>query len=247
MLKFRNAGDTVLVVELGEGIDRKVSALVIELSERIAEVAIKGVVETVPTFRSLAVHYDPVAITAGALEERIHKLADGLKGAEKEPSIWHIPCCYEGEFAPDLGDVAAATGMSPEETVRCHSKETYHVYMVGFLPGFPYLGDLPSPLDRLKRRQNPRVKVPAGSIALAAGLTGVYTLECPGGWHLIGRTPVRLFDTRRSPPAIIGPGDKIIFEPIGLKDYEALKAEVDAGRGAIEPVRAPVRAGSARS
>jgi KipI family sensor histidine kinase inhibitor len=139
-----------------------------------------------------------------------------------------VPVCYEDEFAPDLPEVAARLGLSPADVVALHSGTQYHVYMLGFLPGFPYLGDLPEALA-LPRRADPRLSVPAGSVSIALTLTAIYPYQSPGGWHLIGTTPIRLFDAARPQPALFAPGDTILFEPVAAARFAAIRAAVAAG------------------
>jgi KipI family sensor histidine kinase inhibitor len=148
-----------------------------------------------------------------------------------------VPVCYGAEFAPDLAEVAHLTGLAPGEVVALHSGTHYHVYMLGFLPGFPYMGDLPHQLA-LPRRADPRVRVSAGSIAIATSLTAIYPYESPGGWHLIGTTPIRLFDCERAPPALFAPGDRVLFEPIDATTFASIKKAVESGcyQAAGEPV-----------
>jgi KipI family sensor histidine kinase inhibitor len=150
---------------------------------------------------------------------------------------WRIPVCYEDDYAPDLPEVARLTGLSPQEVVRLHSSAHYHVYMLGFLPGFAYLGDLPAALA-LPRRADPRVRVPAGSISIATSLTAIYPYESPGGWHLIGATPIRFFEARRMPPALLAAGDQVLFEPIDAAAFAALRHMVgsDGFRLDSEPI-----------
>ena len=229
MLRFLDSGDTAMVVEFGYEIDRAVSGQVLVLAERIAEAGIAGVIETVPTFRSLMVHYDPVRIARADLERRIAPLTEALAPRAGIGRLWRLPACYEPAVGPDVADVAGLTGLTPAQVIECHSAEIYHVYMVGFLPGFPYMGDLPKPLQ-LSRRDNPRVVVPSGSIAIAGAMTGVYTLESPGGWHLLGRTPVAIWDLRREPPVLLAPGDKVKFEPVSLVLYQQQLALAKAGQ-----------------
>jgi KipI family sensor histidine kinase inhibitor len=228
--RFLPSGDTALVVEFGDRIDRQLSAAVIGLAERIRVADLGGVTETVPTFRSLLVHYDPLATSAERLTGQISGLIPGLIGgsaaALASGRLWRIPACHEAEFAPDLAEVAAKAGLTSDEAIALHCAERYHVYMIGFVPGFPYLGDLPEALQ-LRRRENPRVKVPAGSVAIAASMTAVYPYESPGGWHLIGRTPVPLFDTRAEPPALLRPGDAVLFEPISEAEFERIARAVE--------------------
>jgi KipI family sensor histidine kinase inhibitor len=182
----------------------------------------------VPTFRSLLVHYDPLATSRAELEAAIAPLVDRDQDTAGAVREWRIPVCYEGEHAPDLAEVARLTGLAPADIVACHSGIRWHVYMLGFLPGFPYLGDLPPELA-LPRRADPRVKVPAGSVSIATTLTAIYPYESPGGWHLIGATPVRFFDPARTPPALLAPGDAVRFDPIDATAFAAIRQMVEAG------------------
>jgi KipI family sensor histidine kinase inhibitor len=232
--RFLASGDTALCVEFGDRIDREVSARVLALANRIQVAEIAGVVELVPTFRSLLVHYDPSVSSQATLRASLEPLVVNLDAAEGASRRWTLPACYDVSVAPDLEEVAARTGLSVREVIERHSAVTYHVYMLGFLPGYPYLGDLPPELA-LPRRENPRTRVPPGSIAIATTMTAVYPLESPGGWHLIGRTPVALWDVRRDPPVLLSAGDKIVFAPISLKDYEAMAAKAAAGALNIVP------------
>jgi len=232
--RFLPSGDTALVVEFSDTIDRHVSVLVLALAQRIDDAALDGVIETVPTFRSLMVHYDPLRLPHAQLKARLAQLVEGLSASDAAGRLWHIPACYDPSLGPDLSDVAERTGLSVADVIAMHSAETYHVYMVGFLPGFPYMGDLPAKLA-LPRRENPRIKVPRGSLAIAMTMAAVYPLESPGGWPLHGRTPVWLGDLRRASPALFTPGDKVKFEPISLSEFEALSARAEAGTLTIEP------------
>lgn len=222
------SGDTALTVELGESIDRTLNAAVLDLAARIVGAALPGVTEIVPTFRSLLVHYDPLVTSADRLTGEIGGLLESGTASRRHGHRWRIPACYEGDLAPDLDEVAQRTGLSSAEVVAHHAGTSYHVYMLGFLPGYPYMGDVPDAI-RLPRRESPRVRVPAGSVAIATNLTAVYTVEGPAGWHLIGRTPVPLFDLNRGPPALLQPGDVVSFTPISRTAYDRLAAEVAAG------------------
>lgn len=223
------SGDTAVVIEFGDTIDRRISALVLGLDQRLTNASIPGVVETVPTLRSLMVHYDPSITSFGVLSERIAEHLADVEGREIDGRLWTIPACYDLELAPDLEEVATATGLTPDDVVALHSGTTYRVYMLGFLPGHPYMGDLPAPLQ-LPRRQSPRTLVPPGSIAIATSMTSIYPLASPGGWHLIGRTPINLFDTRRDPPVLLSPADQIRFRRIGRSEYDEI-----AARAATDP------------
>ncbi len=221
-------GDTALAVEFGERIDRATSERVLALHDRLAHAALPGVVELLPTFRSLMVHYDPLRTSHAELSRRLEPLLDGLEAVRPAARRWTIPVSYDPAFALDLEEVAARTGLTPAEVVEQHSTTTYHVYMIGFLPGYPYMGDLPARLA-LPRRENPRTQVPAGSVAIATTMTAVYTLQSPGGWHILGRTPVPLWDRRRSPPAVLAPGDKVRFAPVGMDEFARLAEQAAAG------------------
>jgi KipI family sensor histidine kinase inhibitor len=227
-MRFLSAGDRALVVEFGDVIDRALSNEVLHLAASIAAAAIVGIVETVPTFRSLLVHYDPLLTTRAELERSIALLLDRAPEPRRTARLWHIPFCAEAEFAPDLAEVARLAGLSAEDVIARHSAVRYHVYMLGFLPGFPYLGDLPAELA-LPRRADPRLRVPAGSIAIATSLTAIYPFESPGGWHLIGTTPIRLFDIARPRPALLAAGDAVEFEPIDAAAFAAIRRRVERG------------------
>ena len=221
-------GDTAVSFEFGDRIDRDLSLAAVTLSRRIEAAGLEGVIETVPTYRSVLVHYSPLETSSADLVSRILLLADS-RSAEPAPArLWRIPACYEPALAPDLDDVAARTGLSTNEVIALHTGGRYHVYMLGFLPGYPYMGDL-CPELRLPRREDPRVKVPPGSVAIATEMTAVYTYESPGGWHLIGRTPVLLFDVAARPPAVLQPGDQVTFEAVSRAEHDRLAAAVTRG------------------
>jgi len=236
--KFLASGDTALIVEFGRSVDPTVSELVLALAQRVEAAAIAGVVEVVPTFRSLMVHYDPLALTQAALKRAVHTMLDGLRGSTRGGRHWLIPTCYEESVGLDLAEVAARTGLTVPALVAMHSAASFRVYMMGFLPGFPYLGGLPGALE-LPRRETPRLRVPRGSVAIAMDMTCIYTLESPGGWHVLGRTPAALFDLRRDPPASLAAGDTVTFHPISLREYERLAAEAAAGGLAMRAFAQP--------
>ena len=236
MVRFLSSGDSALAVEFGDAVERRLSEEVLRLAAGIASARLAGVVETVPTLRSLMVHYDPCATTASELKEAI----TALLGAPSKPALegrrWRVPVCYEGEHAPDLAFVARETGLAAKEVVSRHAGQPYHVYMIGFLPGLPYMGDLPERL-RLKRRVDPRVRLKAGSVAIAMTMTIIYPLESPGGWHLIGATPIKLFDAHWAQPALLAPGDAVEFQPIGKAAFAKLALAVEHGDYEVESER----------
>jgi inhibitor of KinA len=233
--KVLPAGDTALVVEFGETIDRRLSAAVLALAQRLDEISLDGIVETVPTFRSLMVHFDPLVLPAAALEARIGELMQGLRMTANAGRLWRLPACYDARLAPDLHDVAARTGLTSRQVVERHSAITYHVYMLGFLPGQAYLGDVPEELA-LPRRPEPRQKIPAGSLAVTATMTCIFPLETPCGWHLIGRSPVALWEKHPHPGALLAPGDKVTFAPVSLREYEMLAMKAAEGALRITPI-----------
>src|SRR5262249_22979083 len=232
--KFLAAGDTALVVEFGDRVEPRLSALVLALARRLEAAAIFGVVETVPTFRSLMVHYDPLRISNAELKQKLAPLLANLPVSERSGRRWRLPACYDASLGLDLAEVAQRTGLSEAEVVERHSGTAFQVYMVGFLPGFAYLGGLPPELE-LPRRENPRLKVEAGSIAIAMAMSVIYSIESPGGWNILGRTPVRLWDLARNPAALVSAGDQVSFEPVSLAEYDGLAAKARAGELRLLP------------
>ena len=224
--KFLTAGDRALVVEIGEVISPECNRRVNQLLGAIEEGGVRGVVDLVPTYRSLMVQYDPMLVSfeelRGAISEVGSKLKDGKAGAGR---LVEIPTLYGGEYGPDLEFVAEQAGLSVEDVVQLHSSVDYLVYMMGFTPGFPYLGGLPERLAT-PRLTTPRTVIPAGSAGIAESQTGVYPLDSPGGWQLIGRTPLKLFDVERDPPSLISAGDRVRFVPLGSEEeYRRIEDE----------------------
>jgi len=228
-VRLLHCGDTALIIEFGDRIERGLSDRVLALAHGLERTGLPGVVEIVPAFRSLAIHYDPTRIGATGLATQIRAVLDSPEIGGAVARLLTLPACYAPAFAPDLDDVAAAAGLSREDVIARHSDATYHAYMIGFLPGFAYLGDL-DPALHLPRRPTPRRQVAAGSIAIATGLTAVYPVASPGGWHLIGRTPVRMFDPRAPVPSLIRPGDRVRFSPVSADAYARLAALCARGR-----------------
>jgi KipI family sensor histidine kinase inhibitor len=233
-LRILANGDAALVVEFGDRIEMTLSARVLALGDKIAEARIDGVVETVPTFRSLLVAFDPSRIAFDVLAERVSALADGAERRTAAGRLWRIPVCYDPEVAPDLAEAADRAGLTPEAFVARHSGATYHVYMLGFLPGQPYLGDLPEALA-LPRRRTPRIKVAAGSVGVAGRMTCLFPKQTPCGLNIIGRTPVALWDLERTDAALLRPGDRVAFEPIGLDELTRLQSLVQRGQWTLLP------------
>ncbi len=227
--RFLPAGDAALLVELGETIDPDINRRVHALARALLEIARPGLEEAVPSYCSLLVHYDPTVLSYAEVQSLV---AAALRQCRESPSLEPrtvtIPTAYGGEFGPDIAYVASKHGLSTAEVVRLHSEATYTVYMLGFTPGFPYLGGLPAQLAT-PRLATPRTAVPAGSVGIAGHQTGIYPLSTPGGWQIIGRTPYTLFDPLRDPPALLQPGDRVRFVPISAADFAAYLGPLPGG------------------
>jgi inhibitor of KinA len=209
----------MLLVELDDEIDPAVNARAVQLAGALENARFAGVRDVVPTFRSVAIHFDPLKTDFSALSAAIdvHMAEPGAVARSSGPPV-RIPVCYGFDFGPDLAAVAALAGISEPEVIALHSAVRYRVFMVGFLPGFAYLGRVD---DRIAvpRRASPRLRVPAGSVGIAGQQTGVYPVESPGGWQLIGRTPVRPFDLSRKEPFLLKAGDEVEFYGIDAAEY----------------------------
>jgi KipI family sensor histidine kinase inhibitor len=226
--RFLSAGDGAIIVEFGSTVDEAISQRVMAMDARIAEAGIDGIVETVPTYRSLLVAYDPLVIRARRLIPRLAEIAAKAGEAATTGRRWVIPVCYGGDHGEDLEWVANVHAMTPEEAIAVHSGTVYRVYMIGFTPGFAYLGGLPKILHT-PRRETPRTLVPAGSVAIGGQQAAVFSVAAPSGWHMLGRTPVRTFDLRRDDPFLIAPGDTIRFSPVAPAEFDALETRAAAG------------------
>ncbi len=227
-------GDSAILVELGETVDPTINAAVLALDAELARLALPGVVELVPTYRSLLVHYDPDRVDGAALLARLAELDFGRPATPPEGRLWVVPVVYGGAFGIDLEAVAERHGLSLEEVVALHTAPTYRVYMVGFIPGFTYLGGL-DPRLHTPRRDDPRPSTPAGSVSIGGVQAGIASLEAPSGWHLLGRTPVRTFDPEREPAFLLQPGDRVRFRPIDPATF----AELDRRAAEHDPLIAP--------
>jgi inhibitor of KinA len=215
------AGDAAWLVELPERIDPEVNARAIEIATRVTRLALPFVLDVVVGYRSVMVYVDPVAEGAETIEDRLDSiLADPEPASVVRGASVEVPVCYDGRFGPDLSDVAAFGRCSVEEVIERHLAAEYRVFVVGFVPGFAYMAPV-DPRIAAPRRPSPRVKVPRGSVAIAAGQTGIYPAETPGGWNLIGRTPVRPYAPDRSEPFLLRAGDRVRFRRISESEYRA--------------------------
>jgi KipI family sensor histidine kinase inhibitor len=229
--RFLPAGETALVIEFGTTIDPLLNDRVRALDRALTARPIEGIVETVPTYRSLMIHFDPRLLSTAALIERIGRL-DPEPDEEAPARHWLIPICYEAPHAEDLGEVAAALGLSPERVAALHAGATYRVYMYGFAPGYVFLGGLPAELA-ISRRPVPRPPVAPGAVLIAGGQALIASIAMPTGWYDIGRTPAALFDPQRRPAFLIEIGDMVTFEPIDAASFAALQ------QAAGQPVARP--------
>lgn len=230
-------GDGALTLEFDDRIDAEVNARVMAAGNAVTRLHLDGVSDVVPTYRSLTVHFDPLRLDRGSLIECLLDIAQAAaqrsSGAESSGTAatmrWRIPVIFGGEFGPDLAQVAQATQRSEAEIIETLCSLELRVFMIGFLPGFPYLGELPEWL-RLPRRASPRAAVPANSVAIAGAQAAVYPWQSPGGWHLLGRTPARLFDIGDAArPALLAPGDTLHFTAVDRDEFDRLSSAVDSG------------------
>lgn len=217
--------EDAVIIELGTSISfethRKVKALTTYLDEH----PFQGMIETIPAFTTVTVLYNPLQVSYAVVKSIIKQIVSDVKiNLEDKPKMIEIPVCYGGEFGPDLEDVAKHNGLTAEEVIHIHCSSEYLVYMIGFAPGFPYLGEM-SERIAAPRRQTPRLVIPAGSVGIAGGQTGIYPIETPGGWQLIGRTPLPLFRPKEKIPSLLQSGNVIKFKPISKEEYLHSKEE----------------------
>jgi len=223
------AGDAALVVEFEARIDPLVNARAIQLAEALQAARVPGVLDVVPTFRSVAIYFDPLRTDGDALLARVDAEAakpSSDKGTGR-PAV-RVPVCYGGELGPDLAAVAAFSHLSEADVIAAHTARTYRAFMVGFVPGFAYLGIVEERIA-MPRRATPRVRVPVGSVGIAGVQTGIYPMETPGGWQLLGRTPLKPFDPDRAEPFLIKAGDAVQFYAIDRYRF----IDIERQRGAI--------------
>lgn len=227
-IRFLDAGDAAIVVEFGREIDPLINARVIALDAALASATIEGIVETVPTYRSLMVQVDPLVFDREAFKTRVGAMLGQLDVAAGAGRRWRVPVVYGGEFGIDLDDVARRHGLTSEEIIHRHSAAVYRVYMIGFMPGFTYLGGLDQSIA-VPRRLDPRPRTPRGTISIGGIQALIANQEMPSGWHLLGRTPVRAFLADREPAVLFAPGDEVVFEPIPAQRWDALDRAGERG------------------
>lgn len=219
---FYPAGDSALVAEFGQIIDETVNEQVHGMARWLQQQGIGGVLEVLPTFRSLMVFYDPMKISYQKLVKKLRDCPDQILGDQSDSKrILEVPCCYDG---PDLDSMEELTGLSREQIIEIHSSVDYKIYMMGFLPGFVYLGGL-DPRICAPRLQTPRTRIEPGSVGIGGSQTGVYPVASPGGWRILGYTPLKFYDPARQDPILCQAGEYIRFVPISRGEYERLVRE----------------------
>jgi KipI family sensor histidine kinase inhibitor len=231
------SGDSAIVVEFARTIDDIANQRVLALDKAVAAASIDGVMETVPTYRSLMVHYDPERVDFEALGARLLVLARAPLPLAGQARRWRVPVAYGGENGIDLEDVAKRLEVTPDEVVARHSGGDYRVAMIGFTPGWSYLSGLDKSLH-MPRRPSPRVFTPAGTISVGGVQAGIQCLAAPSGWHLLGRTAVRTFQLHRDPVFLTQPGDRVTFYPVDEKTFAEQSRAAEAGEIVAELIAA---------
>jgi inhibitor of KinA len=226
--RYLPAGESALVVEFGDIIDPKFHDRVLALDAAIQHANWEGVTETVPTYRSLMIHFDPRRLTTEALVDALAGLDYASAPVPMRRQLWHIPACYDAPHSEDIAEIAARLGLSPARIIGLHQRARYRVYMYGFAPGFTFLGGLPEEL-KIPRRAVPRPPAPSGSLLIAAGQALIASCAMPTGWYAIGRTPVKMFDPRRGRIFLASIGDELCFERIDPAAFDAMSTAAEAG------------------
>ena len=218
-------GDSALTIEFGNEIDANINSRVVAFATTIVDQGWRGIYDVVPTYRSVTIHFDPLQWSSTLLTKKLKALPRPTSGQDEWQGILHeIPVLYGGEWGPDLEEVATSAGLEPAEAIALHASMPYRVYMLGFSPGFPYLGLLPEQLA-MPRRSTPRTTVPSGSVGIADRQTGIYPIASPGGWQLIGRTPIPLYRKSASTPSLLKPGDLVRFTSIERDEFDRLSRQ----------------------
>ena len=228
-VKILTEGDTSILIAFKQEISPEVNAKIASTVKLLRQQNTPGIVDVIPAFASLLINYNPQVISYSELMRRLEALLRMDMDTESSAKrVYEIPVCYGGEFGPDLKNIAENAGLSEEEVIRLHSAPDYLIYMLGFLPGFCYLGGLDERIHT-PRLANPRKAIPAGSVGIGGSQTGIYPMESPGGWQLMGMTPVKTYDPDREVPILVNAGEYIHFCPVSREEFDRIKAEVDAG------------------
>lgn len=226
-IKLLTAGDSSILIEFGREISPEINHRIAATVQLIREQHIEGILDMIPSFCALLINYDPRILSYAQIRQRLEQLLklDVDTGVQRK-RVFEIPVCYGGAFGPDLKHIAEHAGLTEEEVIQIHSAPDYLIYMLGFLPGFCYLGGLDERIHT-PRLANPRLKIPAGSVGIGGSQTGIYPLDSPGGWQLMGATPVRTYDPDRNPAILVEAGDFIHFFPVDEAEYHRIRALVE--------------------
>lgn len=228
-VKYLPAGDSSLSMEFGNEISVQVNKRIRNTVAAIEENPPEGLKELIPTYRSIQVLYDPMVTDFGQMVEKLQEIAESVgEGGSDNYRIVEIPTCYGGEYGPDIEFVAKHNDLSVEEVIRIHSSTDYLLYMLGFTPGFGYLGGMSEKIAT-PRLEVPRTIIPAGSAGIAGSQTGIYPIDSPGGWQLIGRTPIKLYDPLAEVPVLLNAGDYVRFKPISEDEFKNIQKLVQEG------------------
>lgn len=234
--RFLASGDSAVTVEFGNIIDPGLNARVLALDAALAQKNLQGIVETIPTYRSLLIQFDPLVLDYAVLEQTVRELSRSLRTDAQAARRWKIPVVYGGHFGIDLEATAEQHALTPAQLIDKHAAGIYRVYMIGFMPGLAYLGGL-DPSIATPRRRDPRLKTPSGTISIGGIQALVASVEMPSGWHLLGRTPVRTWKPGREPEFLLLPGDEVVFDPIPAEKWDQLDKAAEAGDIIAEQVR----------
>ena len=228
-VRYLVSGDSAVCVEFGNEISPEINRKIRAFKIALEKEQIEGIVETVPTYRSLLVVYEPETVSFGELTKRFGEVMKHIGSVQiPPPTVVEIPVLYGGEMGPDLEFVAEHNHMTPDEVIRLHTSEEYLIYMLGFIAGFPYLGGMNKKIAT-PRLKSPRVKIEGGSVGIAGEQTGIYPVASPGGWQLIGRTPVKLYDADREKPVLLEAGQYIKFRPVTEEEYKEIEEQAAGG------------------
>lgn len=228
-IKLKIVGDSAVLLQFEEKIEPQINAAISSIVTMIKEQQVEGVIDMIPAFCSLLINYDSRIISYEEISKRLLAIMEMDIATESAAKVvYEIPVCYGGEYGPDMQNVMDNANLSEEEVIRIHTSEDYLIYMLGFLPGFTYLGGLDERIHT-PRLANPRVSIPAGSVGIGGAQTGIYPLDSPGGWQLIGKTPIKTYDPMSEPPILFEAGQYIRFVSVSSERYEEILAEVEAG------------------
>jgi inhibitor of KinA len=234
MLKYKKSGDSAFIIKAGDEISEEINLTVRKLLLSVEREKIEGILDFIPSYNELLVIFDPLRIETQLLLQRLHDCEKQFADAElPQSSVFTIPVCYGGKYGPDLPEVAQHAGLAEDEVISIHSSGNYKVFMLGFTPGFCYLGGLDKKIS-VPRKKNPRIIIDAGSVGIAEDQTGIYPIQSPGGWQLIGKTPLKLFDPVRKPEFLVNAGDYINFRQVEEDEFLEITQAIDKGTYYIE-------------